>query len=204
MEVSVIFPVIALIIGWSLNELSRYFGFRQQRHGALGQTLSQLLVIRAHMCNIKLLTDLMAKDFKMPLSSIPELKRLYSELMPYSGEEVDKKIRDATAVIASFDPLLASMLSTNISASDVFTKLSYKIEGKGESDELFIDYLLNLENIMLPLLDEATLILAKKHGLLTYFRVKRLMNKGQYIPEDIINRMQEFKDNLDELSAKNS
>jgi len=146
----------------------------------------------------------MTKDFKMPLSSIPELKRLYSELMPYSGEEVDKKIRDATAIIASFDPLLASMLSTNISASGVFTKLTYKIEGKGESDELFIDYLLNLENIMLPLLDEATLILAKKHGLLTYFRVKRLMNKGQYIPEDIINRMQEFKDNLDELSAKNS
>ena len=203
MEVSIIFPVITLVVGWLLNEFSRYFGFRQQRHGALGQTLSQLLVIRAHMCNIKLLTDLMAKDFKMPLSSIPELKRLYSELMPYSGEEVDKKIRDATAIIASFDPLLASMLSTNISASDVFTKLTYKIEGKGESDELFIDYLLNLENIMLPLLDEATLILAKKHGLLTYFRVKRLMNEEQHIPEEMKNRLIELKGKLNEL-PKNS
>lgn len=124
--------------------------------------------------------------------------------MPYSGEEVDQKIRDSIAVIASFDPLLASMLSANIGASDVFTKLSYKVEGKGESDELFIDYLFNLENKMLPLLDEATLILAKKHGLLTYFRVKRLINKGQYIPEDIINRMKEFNKKLDELSAKNS
>lgn len=75
MEVSVIFPVITLIIGWLLNEFSRYFGFRQQRHGAIGQTLSQLLVIRAHMGNIKLCIDLMTTDLKMPLSSIPEFKR---------------------------------------------------------------------------------------------------------------------------------
>ena len=202
MEVSVIFPVIALIIGWSLNELSRYFGFRQQRHGALGQTLSQLLVIRMHMINIKLFTDILTGDFKMPLSSIPEFKRLYSELIPYSGEEVDQKMRDAIAVIASYDPILASVLSTNIGVSNIFTKLSYKIEGKGESDELFIDYLSSLENKMMPLLDEATLTLARKHGLLTYIRVRLLIRKGQYIPEDIINRMQEFSKNLDELSAK--
>ncbi len=198
MEVSLILPVIALIIGWLLNEFSRYFGFRQERHGAIGQTLSQLLIVTTHMSNIKLLTDFMTTDLTVPLSTIPEFKRLYTELMPYSGEEVDQEMRDSVAVIASFDPLLASQLSMNMGASDAFTKLLYKVEGNEESDELFIDFISKLENKVLPLLEEATLSLAKKHGLLTYFRVKRLM-KEQQIPEDMKNRLIEFKEKLDEL-----
>lgn len=203
MEVSVIFPVIALIIGWLLNELSRYFGLRQERHGAIGQTLSQLLIVRMHMNNVNLLTDFMTTELKIPVTSMPEFKRLYDELIPYSGKEVEQNMRDSIGVIASYDPLLASVLSINMGVSDMFTKLSYKIEGNEEDNAIIINFLSTLENKLMPLLNEAILSLAKKHGLLTSFRVKRLMNEEQHIPEEMKNRLIELKRKLNEL-PKNS
>ncbi len=195
---TIIFPVITLVIGWLLNVLYRYFIANYERHGAIGQTLSNLLLIRSHMANIQVFSNYITTRMKPPLPTIPEYKKLYREIFPFY-DEAHQKINDSITVIASSDPVLASKLRLNELGVDIFSKLSSKVESYDDEDRLFLDFISNIDDKILPYLDDIILKLAKKHGKLTHFRAKRFMREKIDVTGDMDSALKEFQKKLEEL-----
>ena len=201
MEFSFIFPVVALILGWLLNELSRYLGLRHHRHGAVGQALSRLLAIRDHLKQIQLVTLYATENLQMSYDDfVPEFKKNYRNLFPFYSD-LYQNIDDSVSVIASFDPFLASQLYSNKTIGDMFIKLSSTVnanEDKKEDDNHLLNYISRLDDNMLPVIEESILKLSKKQGFFTYFRVKSLFNKKPEIPDEIFRIIEDYQNKFNE------
>lgn len=197
MEFSVIFPIIALVIGWLLNELSRYFITHYKKHDAIGQTLSSLLTVRSHMAIIQYYSNYITTKHAPSKLTVPEYKMLYRKFFPFN-KEAYQNIQDSIVIIASSDPILASELRVNVLSADFFSKLSSIVEGDEREDKLFLDFISNLDDQLLPYIDEIILQLARKHGILTIFRAKHSLSKKIHLSKEAENSLTEFLQQLDE------
>jgi hypothetical protein len=197
MEFSIIFPIIALVIGWLLNELSRYFIFRYEMHGAIGKTLLNLLTTRNKMKNIQYYSNYLINTLNLPISN-SEMRMFYRKLFP-SNDELYQNMKESITTIASTDPVLALTLRDNIIGTVFFDKALSMVEGNEKEDQLFVNFISNLEDKTIPLLDSSILQLARKHGIYTFFHIKHHLKEELKVVPEMENMLKDFKKQLDEI-----
>jgi hypothetical protein len=197
MQLSIILPIVTLVLGWLLNELSRYFVFNYEMHGAIGKTVLNLLEIRNKLKNIQFYSQYITKTLNLPVEA-PEMRLLYKKIFP-SNEELYQNIQQSIISIASSNPVLAYQLKENITGLSVFDKVFLLIEGNEEGDRLFANFLASMEYQTLPLIDDSLLQLAKKHGLITYLKTKHQLNTAIKIDPEMEKTLNKFKETMESL-----
>jgi hypothetical protein len=196
MEFSSILPVLTLVIGWFLNEASKYLGFRREKRGAIAQAIADLLEIRHQMVSIRTIVEQMTKKFNLPSEVSPIIKEFYKNLFPVPTD-LSGRYENAVTLISSSDPILGFELRSKNLIADYISKLSLLASQDVETRTILGDFEDKLEKMIIPELEDSILELTKKHSLITWYRVRRLLNKKQEIPEQLEKLWREFQEKFE-------
>lgn len=190
MELSSILPVLTLILGWFLNEASKYLGLRREKRGAIAQAIADLLEIRHQMVSIRMVVEKMTEKFNLPSEVGPAMKEFYKKLFPVPTD-LSERYEKAVTLISSSDPILGFKLRSKNLVSEYISKLTLLANRDVETRTIIGDFEGKLEKIIIPQLEESILELTKKHSLLTWLRVRNLLNENQEMPEQLEKLLQE-------------
>lgn len=133
MDIDKLLPVLTLVLGWSLSELSHYLRARREKTAALARAISDLLEIRHRMLVTKLVADELKRRFQVPDDAFARLRMFLGIVLP-EPHGIHERYDQAVSEIASHDPVLGfQMRSQNaipqflsaidsMAAGDVSTK----------------------------------------------------------------------------------
>jgi hypothetical protein len=79
-----IVTIIALIIGWGLNEISHFFHSTKEHKQAIAHALSILLEVRFQIIYIENVIQIL-KEKGMPDEVIPKMKQFAKSMNPVNG-----------------------------------------------------------------------------------------------------------------------
>lgn len=195
MEFSNILPVLTLILGWLLNEASRYLGIRKEKRESIAQAISDLLEVRHQIVAIRTVVEQLTERFNIPPEVRPMMTEFYRQLIPLP-EDLSKRYDNAVTIIASTDPILGFQLRSKNLFGEYMSKLSLLINADKRTRLTLVDFETKLENMIIPQLEESILNLSKKHSPRTWFQVRRLLKKKLELPEEVDNIWRDMQEKL--------
>ena len=182
-----ILPIIALILGWSLNEITRYLMARRDNRKPISAAISDLLLIRHQIITTRLSIKELIKRFSVPTELHPEftafIKGLVELLLP-KQTDLGTRYDNAVSLIAASDPILGFTLRSQHLVEDYLASFG-KIAGTDkEALKFFAGLEEKLENMIIPFFEEMILSLAKVHGPITFFKVRRILKHEVVLPQE--------------------
>lgn len=196
MDLSNIIPVLALLLGWFLNEVTRHFGIRREKQKAVSQAIADLLEIRHGFVSIRMIVEEIAKRFQLSPEKQPEIKEFFKSIFPHPTANFNERYDSTVTLIASSDPILGFRLRSKNLIGEYLSNLSALVDNDAESQALFSEYEAKLQNILIPDIEENILDLAKQHSLVTWFRVRHLLNRKQGMPKELDKLLREMEEKL--------
>src|ERR1700722_9053697 len=100
-------PLIGVIVGWGLHELSDIIRLRREDKRAAGKVLAELLNLRRSIRAIPLAIDELRKVTKIPPESEHALHSFYAPIMAQATEGLSERYNAAIDLLAGPFPLLA-------------------------------------------------------------------------------------------------
>jgi hypothetical protein len=181
MNVDFLIPLLGVLVGWLLNELSSAFRIRKEDKRTLRRSIATLLYLRSQMATmISVLQSV--KQFSASPNEHERSRQYILELYTLS-ENFEKQIEGALEEIAVVDPLLANDLrSTKDLYSFVLTtRFNFVFEAptaerEREAIESFYNEMiesLSIDKRYLRRFEKRILRLCMMHGLTLWIRVKR-------------------------------
>lgn len=124
----------------------------------------------------------MAAFTDMPLG--PQIYPAVHSFLPDSGE-THARYDSAVSAIAAFDPLLAYQLRSKDTARSFLTTMGMVAVRDAPATEVFA----RVEPVLRPeiqrALEDAILLLARKHGVRTWLRAKRVLRRELELPDGV-------------------
>jgi hypothetical protein len=168
--------------GFAAGQVSRLLIARDDRRGHLGRALADLLDVRYQALMIAAVQKEMAGLTDVPLG--PQIYPVVHSFLPDSSE-IHARYDGAVSAIAAFDPLLAYQLRSKDTARSFLTAMGTV----ALRDEPAMEVFARIEPVLRPeiqrALEDAILLLARKHGLRTWLRTKRVLRRELELPDDV-------------------
>lgn len=175
-------PVVTLLIGWLLNELSGIFRFRGEKKKAASMVLANLVLIRNQFAVSHFATSFFNPDMGPAGTEFLKLKDGIESLR-YNPEELRKKYDQTLDILTTFDPLTATVLRNQDQILSYFKALE-KIDDSEAFDNVRVLYGNVTNRLVLTIFDEAIKKLSLRHGFITRFKIKHmLIPKGRFADE---------------------
>jgi hypothetical protein len=179
--------IVAVFLGWFLNEVSHWLRLRGEQRKPLARAIADLLEIRHTIRGVSTILAEMKRHFPIAPDAELALRKLLEEFIPET-ESLQKRYNEAVNLVAEVDPILAFRLRSR----DEFTPFLRKVRPWFESENVTKPHVLQMEDklsqMFLKILEELILELAKAHGLKTLWRTRKQLSK----PVDISKEIGEF------------
>lgn len=169
-------PILAVVIGWWLNELSQSLRVRRSARGALGRAIVDLLELRLR---------LIAQHYSLPMVSggravdpvhEAEAKAFLASVLP-SMEHLTARYEEAMHTVAEADPALAYDMRSKDQLPQHFERLRSAGKEIGFPPAAIARMEVFLVKIGIDDLGDTTLKLARRHSWITWWRVRHRLGK---------------------------
>src|SRR5690554_6923669 len=108
-EITSLWPVLTLVIGWFLNEISSKRRTNQDQKKAISVAVSDLLEIRHEIIATTESFNTIISSFNIPHKMLPEVFKMLRELDSDSGD-FNKRFNQTVTRVAEFDPIMGFKL----------------------------------------------------------------------------------------------
>lgn len=182
--VNIIVALVSVVVGWFLNEISKYFSYRQELRSARGIVLSFLYSLHT---NFRL-----AHHIKKQISEVvseESSSQISLQILRYQFgllAEMKEDFFQAVIEVSKEDPVVSM---------DVFYKVYYIMSIVELFHEEGPEYWPSMEKLLVSpdvfdKLNSYILRLSRRHGLLTWYRMRRAM-KTPFEPDDKVQQLLE-------------
>jgi len=179
-----IIPLIALIIGWFLNELSLVFRVRRDDRRAIARAVADLLEIRHRLFAVKKVPEEIKKRFNISDHEQVLFGTILNSFLP-DPEGLHKRYDEAVGVIASANPLLGFRLRSQDFLPALIGYLRLIASGDKNASKVWHKIESQLTSFIDPHLNEMITELAWRHGWLTWVKVRRYIRKPFESPREL-------------------
>jgi hypothetical protein len=172
-------PIVGVAAGWALNEVSQLFRVRREDRKAVGRALADLLEIRHRLIMVPKAVEELSKRFPIPEQGQVFIGHALATLMP--TEALTKRYEESVSLVAGVDPLLGFRLQSQDLVSPLISQMRAAALNSGSAaawqkfERWFLEQLV-------PELDKTVLDVAWLHGIVTWFRTRRRLNRLFQIP----------------------
>ena len=189
---SVLVPVVSLIAGWFLNEMSKKSQMSRERRALIGRALSNLLELHHRIRAVENTLQLLMSRFELTTEAEVIVRQFIQRIIPQNDKYV-AGYEDAIGQLSESDPVTAFLLSTNAQIPGFLTLIRTvsSIEGMPDADLAFFEK--QLKEILVPHLKQAIKELAKLHGKSTRRQVNKLLDSPVEIPEELNQFLQKLQ-----------
>jgi hypothetical protein len=185
-------PLLAVLVGWILHELSDVIRLGRQDRRAAGQVLAELLELRhLYRCLPAVIQEIHRRT-PVPPEADALLRTMFSTLLSPMLSSMQKSYKEAVDSIAGRLPLLAFELRGKELVKPVLDQLRSFAAPDPDAAAALSAVEATLDKETLPLLDELALKLARIHGYGTWLRLRRRLKK----PGDLTTEVQKLFDSL--------
>ena len=183
--VNLIWPIIALLLGWLLSETSHRLRSRAATKTAIGHALTELIEVMHYSRSIEGVLDEMRKRVDIPLAERTKLLDVLHGFLP-NDADLPKRFAAAIEGISGTHPVLAFQLRARDQIPVVVLKFRAMIvaDAPGNADAEAIEALIARSAI--EALEDSCRELAWSHGLMTWLRVRRFINKPAGLPSGYV------------------
>lgn len=184
MDIDKIVPVLALIIGWLLNEASKGLQFRKKNKEAISCALADLLEIRHELCVIQFIFGELEKRFDFNTADLTLIKTYFNENLP-KQENLHERYDRSVDLIAKNSPLLAFELRSKNIISPYLRSIS-SIAGDDIETLVYLNEMSErLRGIVIPEIERVIKKLASRYGFFTCLRIKSILKEKYNISSDL-------------------
>lgn len=184
-EWTVAFPVLALFVGFLLNEVSQRFRNRRQHKGALGRAIADLLEIRHQALAVSTIIRELQRRYKIPNQVIPSLMVGLNSILP-KYEVLQDRYNKAVDVISETDPILAFQLRSKDVIQPMFSYLRLIGSGDALASTVFEKIETDMMPRMLKVIEDTLLQVAFSHRLKTWWNVRKVIQrKDEAVPPEL-------------------
>lgn len=163
------------------NELNRRFGARRELRQHLGRALADLLEIRHGMEALDLTVIKIGQKFSLSDPRLrPIVNSVLETLVPTGPQH--QRYDLAISAVAGFDPLLAFELRSKNLGSKLMDQLSSLAMQDGTTQKVWDEAEPLLSKSVKQSLTRAVLLLARKHGLITWVKLRWRLARPRPIP----------------------
>lgn len=177
MDEKVLLPVLGVAVGWLLNTASAYSKYRFEYRVHCGKALAYLMVILDQLSVI----NQSLENWKDHVESWKEFEVLREHKMRkhfLAADELSQNVEKAFLELAGYDPIFANYL-LSIKNALAFHR-TIKMSESVKNQKAYVETLSSWETVMLVYekeLTKDTLRLARQHGLITWVKMKRRINR---------------------------
>jgi hypothetical protein len=177
------FPVLTLIVGWSLNELSHVFRLRREERKPFAQAIADLLEIRHSIRVVSVAITEFKKRFPIPPDAELALRRFFQDFIT-QNETLRERYNETVSLIASVDPILAFHLRSKDEFTPFLRRLRPLIDSDYQAKPFAAQIEDRLSGAFVDHLERSIIEVAKAHSIMTWWRVRRFLSKRQEIPKE--------------------
>jgi hypothetical protein len=180
---NVLVPIVSLIAGWFLNEMSKKFQLGRERKALIGRALSNLLELHHQIRAVETSFQFLVSRFALPAEAKASVRQLLQQIIPQSDAYVTR-YEEAVSQLSESDPITAFRLSTSAQIPRFLTLMQTMVSAEGTPDENALLAEKQMREIFVPLLELAIMELARLHGRSTYKQVKHRLATPTEFPEE--------------------
>jgi hypothetical protein len=172
MDVAQVITLIAVALGWLLNEVSSLLRVRREDLRAAGPVLRDLLEIRHQLVALDAVINELRKQFPLPPQARLHVQQAIQAFVP-SAPRLGERYEEAVSVVARADPILAFRLGGQLLIGPMLAQL----RGLAASDPAASEFWdaigqPKLLGAFKPHLEELILDVARAHGWKTWWRAR--------------------------------
>jgi hypothetical protein len=185
-------PVIAVVVGWLLHELSDKIRLNREDKRAAGKVLAELLDLRRSIRAIPVVLAEVRKRTKIPPEAEPAVRSFYSSMISQATAGLSERYNKAIDLLAGPLPLLAYELRSKDRLDPVLNQLRAIAAGDPNAPVLLAAIEDKLRSEVLTRMDVLVFKLAWVHGWKTWIRVRWNSRK----PDEAANEVGAFMDSM--------
>jgi hypothetical protein len=180
-----ILAMLAVFIGWGLNEFSHVYRSSKEHKQAIAHALSILLDVRFQAIYLENLIPIL-KELGIPSEEMPIIRTLIDNV-GLGKDGLSEEYEEALEIVAKNSPLVAYEYRSRAS----FPQLIKKIRGmalEGGMNPAGMELIeSNLHSMIIPRMDELVISLASLHSKKLKTEVEAIVNKEFKWPEGMDN-----------------
>lgn len=186
---NLIMPLLGVLIGSILTGTGSVIRGRLERKRLIARALTELLEIRHQMISLDRVLTLLASQLQIPPEAMPVVRSLVSSIVPIDSE-VHQRYEEVVTLLSGEDPLLGFHLRARCSIL-TFTE-SMRTSGIEHGVEpAVIEKIGNeLSSLIIPELNKVVLLVGRKHSIITWWKLRKILNKSDEIPSNVLNFME--------------
>jgi hypothetical protein len=172
-----IIPLLAVALGWLLNELSSLVRLRREDRRAAGPVLTDILEIRHRLLTVDECVKELGKQLQIPSQAQLQFQQYIQTLFPEPPQFIEK-YEEAVSTLARVDPIRAFRLRGQPLIAPFLACLqglaaSTKTDTEIWSTILQPQFLARFR----PHIEELILDVARAHGWVTWWRARRRLRE---------------------------
>lgn len=186
--------IVAVIVGWSLNELSFHLRVRLEDRRSIGRALSELMEIRHELIALPKIMEVVRTKIPIPSEAGPQIRQALESLLPYS-EGLEKRYDAAVTSVSGAFPMLAFELRSKDALRPFLARMRVLLQSDAEAQLFWSKMEDRIVRHLTPALDRLILRLARRRGLRTWWDARSRLRGVFDMPND-------FDDFFSEIAAK--
>jgi hypothetical protein len=187
------FPVLTLVAGWFLNELSYLVRLRREERKPFAKAIADLLEIRHRIRGASAAIAEVKKHFLVPADAELAVRRFLQDFI-LQTEPLRERYNEAVDLIASVDPILAFRLRSKDEFPSYLQKLRPLLDNDNQMKAFVTQIEDKLSSAFVDHLEESMMELAKAHGVNTWWRLRKRFARREEMPtvfDEILSVVQE-------------
>lgn len=198
-EIKYIIPIVTLIAGWMLGEVSQVLRKHTEKVQSLNCALSDLLEIRHRLRGAKYIFSLLSKNLNFPPEIVGMLRTEIPDALKIDSD-LKRRFNKSLDVLAAYDPFLCFYLRSKDAVGDIDRYLGEQVKAQPILVKFAEEMRSNIEEGILPHLDEAILRTAEHISFLRRLDTENFLKETEELPnsmkEDISRIETTIKDAL--------
>lgn len=185
-------PIVALIVGWFLNELHHVFVVKQSHSAALRQALAQLLETRYQLKIVEHVVAEIKSRAPEVRQHIPQI-RSFLEAMFGDEKSAADRYQSAIEVVAGSDPFIAFQLTSRNRIGVFFQQWRHMALSAGVQGDELEAIESELKQLLTPNLDESLVDIASEISWIAKRKTRQLISTKMKFPSeltDLLNKVQ--------------
>lgn len=176
--------LLAVAVGWLLNELSSLIRLRREDRRSIGPVLRDLLEIRHRLFALDSAIAELKRHLPIPAEAESPLKQVLSMLVP-PPPRLQERYDEAVSIVARANPLLAFRLGYQPTLETLLASLRNLAASDPATSKLCSSTVEPaLLHLFKPRLDELILDVAQAHGFLTKWRARRILRRPMQLTQE--------------------
>ena len=176
--------LLGVIVGAVIAGGGALYRARTERRRQIGRALTDLLEVRHHLLGIELMISELGKRFELPSEIFPLMRNALETIIPIEAK-LHERYEEAVSLLAGVDPFFAFQLrSKTILPRALSAMRAFSTQGGGSltSMELLEQ---QLTSLIIPTLNQTAVALARRHSVMAWWRVRRLVSTSATLPPEV-------------------